>query len=152
MKRTKTVDDAINELFDYAATHREGFTAPEARDALGISQTVFESAIRGIRRIFDTGKETLVADRRGHNEPWLYRLVSTYEDAEGWAGEQLRHLETRIGTMVAVLSAIVRATDGRTRNGKKAREFLHTLKYLVERLEMVDEEFSTTKEKVHSDS
>lgn len=140
MRDRRTRAELVDALFDHATRH-DGFTASEARQALGISQRQFEQAVQDIRRIFSSDKETLVADRQGWGEPWTYRLVDSYEQAEGWASDQLRHVETRISTLIHVLATIVNATDGRTRDGKKAREFHHTLKYLVERLEIVDDSF-----------
>lgn len=81
--------------------------------------------------------------RRHHLHPlhaqWRYKLVSNRADVEPWAKNRITDAESRLDTMTAIMKPIVAATDGRTKDGRIAREMYLTFRQLKERLEFLRE-------------
>lgn len=133
---------AADALFAYADKHPAGFTYVDVARDLGWDR----------RRLFDTARKlrlalgeddtiNLVCDppsgQQG-GQPWLYRLVGTLDGADPWAGRRIDDAETRLKTIGAVCASVVRATDGRSRNGRRARALARWITRAQEDLAEID--------------
>ena len=125
------------DLYDFAVSRPEGFTAPEAEDNFGWDHRTFSNAVRTLRLTFADDSINLVCDAQGTREAWLYRLVGTYDEASGWSANALRHAEARLETIEAVAQSVVAATDGRTTDGKRARLIYTTVHFLRDSLNVM---------------
>jgi len=132
---TSLDDERAGLLFDYAVVHPDGFTNEQAVHDLGWTDiSVFNEAARALRLILADDTITLVCDPMGQHERWLYRLVGAYTDARAWSSNRLRDMEARLETVHAVASTMVRVTDGRTFDGKKAKLIMAVVGSLREQL------------------
>jgi hypothetical protein len=123
----------VDQLWDYAVEHPEGFTREEAADALGVSHGMVGWIIRNLRETLADDDVNLVAEPDGVG-PWIYRLVGDLKEAGPWVNNRLADLETRIGTMANVAASIDHALKGRNVAGRKARVIRRTLVRLAEDL------------------
>lgn len=128
------IDDRAGLLFDYAVVHPEGFTNEDAMRDLEWTLPLFKEAARALRLILADDTITLVCDPQGESERWRYRLVGTYSDARAWSSNRLRDMEARLETVQAIAMTMVRATDGRTTDGRKAKLILAVVAALREQL------------------
>jgi hypothetical protein len=80
----------------------------------------------------------LVCDPQGTGQPWLYRLIGDVDGARSWVANRLRDSETRIGTIRAICSSLVSATDGRSADGRRARIMDKGLTRILEDLAELD--------------
>jgi hypothetical protein len=130
----------IKELFDYAVAHPAGFTRPEAQAALGWNRSLFTKIMRDLRLLLGgTDTINLVCDLQGRaSEPHRYQLVGNIDDAREYIGRRLRDVESRVLTARNVVNSIARATDARTRDGRRARIIKRGLTRIVEDLADLD--------------
>ncbi len=119
-------------LFDYSVEHPEGWLVPDACRHFKWSQSQLARAIRALRLILGTDEINLVCHQRGFGEPKLYTLVGDLERARPWAVVQLRGLESRLDSILAISRSLVNATDGRTTEGRKARLIVKHVTRLME--------------------
>jgi hypothetical protein len=119
-------------LYDYAVEHPDGFVWHEAMDDLGWTHRnyEFQRAVKDVRLTLADDEITLVCDPQGLREPWLYRLVGTYEEGEAFTVNRLNDSEARLETIEAVTAALVNATDGRSLDGRKARLIHNNVQHL----------------------
>lgn len=125
------------DLYDFAVSRPDGFTAPEARAKFAWDARTFRDALRTLRLTFADDSINLVCDPQGDSQPWLYRLVGTYDEASGWSANALQHAEARLETIEAVAQSVVGATDGRTTDGKRARLIYKTVHFLRDSLNVM---------------
>lgn len=133
--------EAIGRLFDYAVEHADGFTYRDVEADLGWPRSYFTKIHRKLRLLLGNDDEiVLVCDPQGRREPWRYRLVggSKIEDAVVWQGNRIRDSAARIVTQCAATAAQVRATDGRTNDGRRARIMHRGLTRIQEDLAELD--------------
>lgn len=135
-----TIDQLVNDLFDFATARAEGFTRSEACDHIGLSAAQFRKGINHLRQILASDTIALPCVPAGPGEEWRYQLVGTLEGCRPWTVNRIADARARVRTMTAMLQPIVAGTDGRTREGKQAREMHMTFKHLMERLDLLDEE------------
>lgn len=134
--------DRASALFDFAVDNPDGFTRDEACEELDLTKDEFFKAARDVRRAFAEDTITLSCDPQGSGEQWLYRLVGTVDDSSPWVSNRLGDAESRFVTIAAVIGAIKNSTDGRTVNGRKAREIHLSVTQLLERLKLIGELYS----------
>jgi len=142
-KAAQSLDSRAERLFDFAVAHPDGFTYLEAMPAVDLTDNPsgrnrFYDVVRRLRQTLGGGDVNLVCDSQGKGEPYLYRLVGTHAEAEGWASNRLRDLDSRFDTSLNVARSIQAATDGRSTDGRKARRIVATLTYLQGELEAID--------------
>lgn len=131
--------EAIGQLFDYAVEHPDGFTYRDVENDLGWQRPYFTKIHRQLRILLGNDDQiNLVCDPQGRNEPWRYRLIGDVEGAKGWVGNRLRISESHITTTRAVTSSLIRATDGRTNDGRRARIMNRGLGRILEDLAELD--------------
>jgi hypothetical protein len=82
----------------------------------------------------------LVGEPLGHRKPWRFWLTGLLGEARWWLANRILDLETRIVTILAVSESIVKGTDARTIEGRKARLMVKHLQRLTEDLAEVKEE------------
>lgn len=135
----KNADQIITDLFNYSFSRPDGFTKAEACADLEISGGSFNKAVTGLRHVFAGDTTTLVCTPNRVREQWTYRLTDEMEDAEFWVDNRMQDTRARIMSIRSVTSSLVKATDGRTKQGRMAREMNMTARQLVERLELIEE-------------
>lgn len=136
-----TVTTTVDDLFDFAMNHLEGFTREQACAELDISVETFRSAVRQLRTTL-APDWALPCAPGGHREQWVYRLSFAMDDCAPWARNRLADAQSRLATMLAMTQTLVRATDGRTRDGRIAREMNVTFRHLRERIDLLNETLS----------
>jgi hypothetical protein len=123
-------------VWDHLVSHPEGATINQMMEALGYQDNEVRGAIFDLRHFLgDFDSINVPCDPAGHREQWIYRIVGTLDEVRGWSANRVRDAETRVRTMQAMLSSIVRATSGRTTEGRKARMMETALRHLVENLD-----------------
>lgn len=131
--------EKIGNLFDYAVEHAEGFTYQDVEKDLGWPKPEFTKVHRQLRLLLGNDDQiNLVCDVQGKNEPWRYRLVGNIDGAREWVGTRLRDSESRITTIKAICASLVRATDGRSADGRRARIMQRGLTRILEDLAELD--------------
>jgi len=113
--------DRATDLFDFAVKKPKGFVYEDVDSAFGWTKPTFFATVRHLRGRLAEDEINLVCKPRGMCETWLYSLVATREDAKRWNLNRLDDMVARITTFASVAESIVRATSGRTIEGKKAR-------------------------------
>ena len=127
-----------DDLFDFAVQEVNGFTVEDVMAELEITHHQANQAIHDLRLFLgDFDSLNLPCDPAGHCERWLYRLVGDLDSTRVWSTNRVRDAESRIRTMDAMLQSIVRATDGRSTQGRKARVMERALRRLVEDLDTI---------------
>jgi hypothetical protein len=114
-------ESQVDLLFDLAASRPDGFTYKDVNEVLGWDRPYFIKVARYLRLAFAEDKINLVCNPQGKNEPWLYELVGTLDDSRAWTTNRLLDAETRLHTVWSVAKSIVEGTDGRSREGRRAR-------------------------------
>lgn len=133
-RRLRAVERDAGELYDYAVDTPDGFTYRQACAKFGWSRKRFRQVVATVRTMLAGDEITLVCESAGACEPWVYRLVGNYEDAEPWLKGRVGDLETRLRTIHNVSLPLVNATDGRTVDGRKARTVERSVRHLLENL------------------
>jgi len=132
-------EDRALELWDYAVSKPDGFTADECEKALKWEHAIFNIAVHDLRSFLgDTDTVALPCDPQGQGEQWLYHLTGTLDETSGWVTNRIGDAETRIRTIQATMRSIVRATSKATTKGRKARKIEKGLRHLIEDLEDIE--------------
>lgn len=130
-------------LFDFAVSKPNGFTLEDIEREFSWDRKTFFVAVRQLRTAMQGDDEiNLVCNPRGSRQTWLYRLVGNYTDAKPWMSNRMGDMERRLETVQGVASSIKNATDGRSKEGRKARKVLRTVSYLIEELAAIEEEMA----------
>jgi hypothetical protein len=128
-------------LFDLLVASPLGVTIIDIRDELGSTLSQARRAVQDLRRFLgDFDDVNVPAVSQGYNQRWLYTLVQGMTDAtRWWTANRIVDTASRLVTMHAVAASIVRATDGRTIEGRKARMIEVGLRHLIEDLQTIGE-------------
>ena len=139
MMNMKANETRRDELFSYAVDHPEGFTIDDLTGDTDWNRRDANAAIHDLRKFLgDTDDINLVCNPNGHGQRWVYRLVGDLAGLQPWARNRLGDSETRLRTMNSMTASIVKATDGRSAEGKRARIIETGLRHLVEDLDNID--------------
>ena len=132
----------VGELFDLMANAPDGLTIYEIADGLGVEKQIADGAVRDFRMSFADDEINLTADPNGWQQPWLYKLVGTFEDARPWLNNRLGDMESRLETVGAVAASIESATKTRKNSAehRRARRMHRSLTYLVSELQDIQEQ------------
>jgi hypothetical protein len=126
-------DDLLNRLFDGLADAPQGWTIHEIVKYLDVPPDVAYQVIRGLRLLLgDTDQINCVYRKDGHQR--RYVLVGNLDDAKERLDIRLATYLANFETEVAILESIAAGSDGRTREGRKARFVLLHFKRLQEDL------------------
>ena len=136
--KTATLD--ADQLFDYAVANPDGFTRSDACAKLECSSREFDATVRELRRILGDGDDIyLVCWTQGRGE-WRYQLIGNFDGSREWGVWMLAHSEARIETQQWLYRTLVKALDGRTIEGRKARMMERAMRHLHEELVAIDED------------
>lgn len=129
-------------LFDFAMTHRGGFTHEDASLMHGWTAAYFRKVERRLREILATESENLVCNPDEDNPGglWLYRLTNDVELTHLWHENRLGDSETRLKTIMHVAQSAVHAHSGRSTTGKRARILFKAASRALEDLEELRED------------
>jgi hypothetical protein len=132
------------ELFDLLSSSPNGLTREEVCDDTDWSGPQFRDALQWLRDNMATGDTiSVIAEPQGQYLPWVYRLVGGAQvvdgEATGWVKNRWGDIERRLTTLMSVLAVAVRATDGRTTLGQKARILQRHLTRAWEDIQLVNE-------------
>ena len=128
--------DRATELFDLLVSSPDGLTVPYLREKLSWRENHAREAIHDLRLMFGEIDEiNLICEPIDGRGPWTYRLVGTTEDADEWTQIRMRDIDSRMVTVHALTRSLVKATDGRSSTGRKARLLERTFRHLIEDLE-----------------
>lgn len=134
-------DKLENFAFDYAVSTPDGFTIDDLAAVLGVKYPVAVRVIRRLRNTLADDTINLIATPTGKGERWLYSLVGNLDEAKPWTRNRLRDAERRLETVNSIVGSVVTGSDGRTRDGKRARVMQKAVSRLIEDLGDIDEEF-----------
>src|SRR5262245_756981 len=110
------------QLREYAESKPDGFKNHEAEAEFGWDRVQFNTATRVLRLMLgDADEIAFICEPDGWMNAWTYKLVGTTEDASPWTKNRVQDSKSRLVTMQATATALVRGTDGRTPEGKEAR-------------------------------
>lgn len=119
--KTYHLDVLVTQLFDMLMSAPRGITVDDMAAKMGISRRWAHRVIKEFRDLCGRDETiNLVAQPQGRG-PWRYTLAGTLMDAEWWEANRVGDAETRLNTMAHVLASIVRNTDSRSMEGRKAR-------------------------------
>jgi len=123
-------------LFDLLVASPHGVTIDNIREGLGSTHAQARKAVRDLRRFLgDFDDVNVPAVPNGQNQPWLYTLAHGVTDAtRKWTTNRIGDTQSRLVTQHAVAASIVKATDGRSIEGRKARMTEVGLRHLLENL------------------
>lgn len=124
----------VEALFDYAVSKPDGFTNADFMAEFDVDLEAFNRAANKLRSVLADDTINLVCDPAGARAKWIYRLVGSIEDGSPWVQNRLRDAETRFTTISSVVQSLVKATDGRTADGRRARLMEKSLRRLLEDL------------------
>jgi hypothetical protein len=120
-RRRRVTEEELSRLFDVLVEH-QALTIHEIATDLECAVRRAQEVVREFRVVFgEDDTINLVCDPQGEGEPWLYSLTGTVEGAGPWTTRRVLDAETRLETMAGVMSSVIRATDGRATDGRKAR-------------------------------
>ncbi len=128
--------EQVNNLFDLLSNDTGWVTRQQIADYLEMSHKSVDRVVRDLRITLGVSDSITVVARI--NKGGGYRLVGRYEDAAPWATGRIADAETRIETLQFSMSSVVKATDGRTVEGKKARLVEMSMRHLLEQLLALD--------------
>jgi hypothetical protein len=133
-----------NMAYDFAVSNPEGFTVYALAEHLSVSVGTARAVIHRLRRTLAAGDSiNLPCHSTGTRAPWVYSLAGTTEGVRSWEVNRLGDAETRLETILSVASSVKRGSDGRSKEGKKARAIELGVRQLLERLEVLEEEFES---------
>jgi hypothetical protein len=127
------------DLLDYALASPGGITVEDMMSQFGWNHGTANTAIRDLRLYLGDFEDiAFPGDPQGGTQPWLYRLVGNLDDIRAWASNRVTDADSRLRTMQASMRSIVNATNGRTKEGRKARVTEKALRRLIEDLDDID--------------
>jgi DNA-binding transcriptional regulator LsrR (DeoR family) len=122
-------------VLDTLQQHPEGLSAADIARQMGVRLRVIRRDIRRLRR--DVSVDNIPAVPNGHRQPWLYFLTNEAQPNEAWAKNRVADMESRFLTQIGQAKTMVRVTNGRTVEGRKARKIERTLEYLMRELDEI---------------
>lgn len=136
--KPRKIDEDAGRLYDFAAARPDGFTFDDVHAEFGWERSYFSRVSRRVRIIFAEDEINLVCTPQGKCEKWKYELVGNYAAALPWQANRLGDLESRLETVHAVAASIVKGTDGRSTEGRKAKKIEVGVRHLMEQLDQID--------------
>lgn len=130
----KMPPDDAGRLLVFAMEHTDGYTWEDAAAEFSWSRRRVGQATHTLRVILATEPENLVCEQETPLRPWVYRLTDEKGHTRAWASNRVLDLETRLETMLGVAQSTVKATDGRTDPGKRARVMERGIRHILENL------------------
>jgi plasmid maintenance system antidote protein VapI len=135
--------DLAGEIFDDFVAHPDGLTVHDLAEDLHLPLDAIRRGIRETRLILaEDDTLFILADPQGPREPWLYRLVDGAKLIDmtetTWTANRIHDAQSRVHLMYAAMRVAARATDGRSKDGKKARILARACGRLVEDLDDID--------------
>lgn len=131
--------EKMGRLFDYAAEHPDGFTYRDVENDLGWSKPYFIKVARQLRLMLGNDDTiNLVCDVQGRWQPWIYRLVGNFDHSRGWCRNRTDDAESRLATIGSILASVLNATDGRSRDHRRAKIMQRAISRAREDLAEID--------------
>lgn len=136
-------DDLAGKVYDLLADAPEGLTMEDIAEQLSMPRDAIRRAVRAARMtLSDADTLFILAEPQGARQPWRYRLVDggtlvDFEDS-AWVPNRVKDSQSRVALLAAAMAVAVRATDGRSIEGRKARTMERQLRHLTEDLEGID--------------
>jgi len=130
-------DDLVNRLFDGLADAPQGWTIHEIGTYLSVPRQVGQEVIRRLRRLLaDTDQVNVVYRVAGRARKYI--LIGTLEDAKERLNIRLATYQEQFATETAILRSLVAGSDGRSREGRKARVVLRAFTRALEDVAEID--------------
>lgn len=131
-------------LFGLLSNSPDGLTREDVCESEDWDGFKFHQAVQWLRDNLATGDTiSVIAEPQGHRRPWRYRLVGGTQVIDGEADQWVRNrwgdIDRRLKTLMSVLAVAVRATDGRSTLGRKARVLQMHLTRAWEDIQLVNE-------------
>lgn len=123
-------------VLDVLRQHPNGMTISALAIAMGENERAVYRDIRWLRRRGDL--DNIPATPNGYMQPWLYRVTNDLETNSEWVANRIGDAESRFETMIGQAETLIRVTNGRTTNGRKARKIDRVLRYLMQELADID--------------
>lgn len=136
------------DLYDILVAHPEGVTYLGIGAETGWERQKVYKVVQVLRDLLSAQDEDMSVpcdpDPDYWQGPWLYRLIGgnhiTDPEQTAWPINRIEDTERRIMTIKHVMDAAVKATDGRTQVGKKARIWSLHLQRAQEDIAILDGE------------
>ena len=127
-------------LFDLLADNPDGLTITQIGAEFDLNKDYMRDVVRTLRlTLGEMDTINLVADNPGDGiSEWAYRLVGTYDEARAYIQNRVTDLISRVTTQRAIAASLVRGSDGRTIEGKKAALVHRHLGRLLEDIDTID--------------
>lgn len=112
------------ELLEYLKQHPDGDTNRRICRALDMSLTTFRNSLRKLQMTLGETEDFNVISVRqpGKHGTCVYKIASDMTpEVQAFYDKEAQYIITRSRKLQAVLTPIVRHTDGRTRTGKAVR-------------------------------
>jgi hypothetical protein len=128
-------------LFDLLADSDQTYVTVQA--ATGWNRPQIMKAVQVLRDILAANGDVIsvTAEPQGKGQPWLYSLRAgnqiTNAEESRWINNRIGDAERRLTTIKHVLEVAVRALDGRTAAGQKARIYHMHLKRAEEEVALL---------------
>lgn len=110
-------------LFDELVRRPEGMVMQEILELLDVPQRVGERVITTLRLALGEG-DTIAVPVIQQGNRHIYKLSGAFGECQDWLVKRARHKAQLLKTDSASLRALVKATDGRTTDGKAAARML----------------------------
>jgi hypothetical protein len=131
--------EKMGRLFDFAASRPDGFTYQDVEQEIGWPRAEFIKVARKLRLMLGNDDQiNLVCDPQGQREPWKYQLVGTFDQARDWSRNRVDDAESRLSTIRGVLTSVIKAMDGRSRDARRARIMELAIRHAQENLAELD--------------
>jgi hypothetical protein len=132
-------DDRMTELFDYLVLSPQGVTIGDMIDHLDCNRSRAETAIHDLREFLGQADvANLTCTPNGSRQQWLYHLETKLDEHKEWIANRTGDFESRLRTMLAMLSSVISGTSSRTLEGKRARVMHRQITRLLEDLQEMD--------------
>jgi len=131
----------VDDLFDLLANHPQGVPASEISSQLGVGPSGARQIVRDLRIMLGADDTiTVITEAVGlPNQPHVYKLVGTYDQARSWIANRVGDFTTRIETIQYSAAALVRGADKRTLDGRRVVLIELKLRHLLEELAEITE-------------
>lgn len=123
------------DLFDLLVAKPDGVTINEIAKKFDVPVHIARGLTRHLRKILGNDDTVnVICTPQSHREQWRYQLVGNYDEGSAWVSNRIGDVETRIETMNSVVSALARALDKRTVQGRRAMVIARGLGRVIEDL------------------
>lgn len=119
--RKDEIDGLLASLFDLLVSQPAGVTISQIAQKLDLNYTDAKKLVRAFRMVFKDDTINLVCNPGMPFEEWPYTLEGTTEGVTPWEANRINDAETRLTTMQAVLTSVLRNADESTKDGLRAQ-------------------------------